>query len=376
VIVEIIIFITFLLCVGIIFFFILKKYKYKIEKAKEIEYLQTIRELNILNEYASSLNTVLYKEEVFDIIVDKIKELLKAERSAIILVNGDKVVDFYTSLGPTGECKVELDGTLNRVIKELTTIRSDDISREKDFNGFPTQHPEIKSILMVPMLLRGEPIGIMIAADKSGPSGFSSKDEDLLLNLAFHAAYAIEKVSFYEEIIKKASTDGLTGLFNHRTFQERLKEEIERAKRFGHSVSLLMMDIDRFKNFNDAFGHLIGDEMLKSIADIIKNNIRSIDIAARYGGEEFAVILPEIDLKGALIVAERIRKKVEVFKIPMDDKERGVTISIGVVTFPEDASTRELLIDRADKALYLAKRTGRNRVCSFREELNSEFYKH
>jgi diguanylate cyclase (GGDEF)-like protein len=374
VIVDIVIPLTLVL-VLIILFFILKRYR--LNKIKETEYLQTIRELNILNEYASSLNIILNKEEVFDIIVEKIKELLKAEKSAIILVDDDRVVEFYTSLGPTGECKFELGGTLKKVIKEVTTIRSDDISKEKGFNGFPPQHPEIKNVLIVPILLRSEPIGIMIAADKKNSSGrFTHKDEDLLLNLAFHAAYAIEKVNLYEEVMKKASTDGLTGLFNHRTFQERLKEEIDRAKRFGHPLALLMMDIDRFKNFNDAFGHLVGDEMLKNIADIIKKGIRSIDIAARYGGEEFTVILPEINLEGALVVAERIRKRVEAFKMSLDGRSVGVTISIGVATFPEDASTRELLIDRADKALYFAKRTGRNRVCSFREELNSEIYRY
>jgi diguanylate cyclase (GGDEF)-like protein len=164
-----------------------------------------------------------------------------------------------------------------------------------------------------------------------------------------------------------ASTDGLTGLNNHRTFQERLQQEIERARRFDTPLSLLMIDIDRFKKFNDTYGHTNGDEVLKIIARILKDNVRSIDFVARYGGEEFAVILPQVDLEGALVVAERIRRSAENYELVFNGHKERVTLSIGVATYPDDASNREQLIDHADKALYLAKRTGRNRLCSFRE---------
>jgi diguanylate cyclase (GGDEF)-like protein len=332
-------------------------------------YLKTIRELNILNEFSAALHESLQKEKVLELIVDRVKELLKAEKAAVILVDRyRKITDFYTSLGPSGGCKCEVTGTIEKVISGYETIRTEDISLLPDFLGFPPNHPEIKSLLMVPIILRGGVIGALIATDRKGADGFSSEDEDLLLSLAFHAALAVEKVRFHEEILMMASTDGLTGLNNHRTFQERLKEETERARRFNTTISLLMIDIDHFKVFNDTYGHVKGDEVLKRVACIVQENIRTIDFAARYGGEEFAVILPQVSFEGAMVVAERIRMAAEAHVMKLNGDKAVVTLSVGVATYPEDASSKDALIESADKALYLAKRTGRNRVCAFREK--------
>ncbi len=349
--------------------------KYVNERKKLQQSIKRIRDVSIINEYISLLNSTLQREEVLDIVVEKVKELLKAEKSAIILVEEGKVRDFYSSLGPTGQCKTELTGTVREVFSNLCTIRTDDLYSHDRFKCLPKEHPQIKSVLMVPILLRGKPLGVVIAADRQNGGAFTADDEDLLLNFAFHAALALEKVGFYEEVKNMASRDGLTGLLNHRTFQERLKEEIDRARRFGQPLCLLMMDIDRFKDFNDTFGHLMGDEILRRIGGILSQCLRSIDIACRYGGEEFGVILPGVDIEGARTVAERIRREVEGLKIPTDGGRHGVTISIGIATFPEDAETREELIDRADKALYLAKRTGRNRICTYREEEYEDMYR-
>jgi len=332
-------------------------------------YLKTIRELTILNEFSAALHESLEKEKVLELIVDRVKELLKAEKAAVLLVDRyRKITDFYTSLGPSGGCKLEVTGTIEKVISGYETIRTEDISLNPGFVGFPPNHPEIKSLLMVPIMLRGEVIGALMATDRKVTGGFSPEDEDLLLSLSFHAALAVEKVQFHEEILMMASTDGLTGLNNHRTFQERLKEETERARRFNTNISLLMIDIDHFKAFNDTYGHVRGDEVLKRVACIITENIRSIDFAARYGGEEFAVILPQVSFDGAMVVAERIRLSSEAHVIKLNGDEAVVTLSVGVATFPDDATSKDALIESADKALYLAKRTGRNRVCSFREK--------
>ncbi len=331
-------------------------------------YLKTIRELNILNELSAYLHTTMEREVLLEGIVDRVKDLLRARKSAIILIDDNmKITAFYSSLGPTGSCKTEVRGVIARVFKDLAPLRTDNVREMSDFRGFPAQHPEIRSLLMVPIMLRGKPIGVIAVADRTGGEGFTADDEDLLLTLAFHAAFAIEKVNLHEEIVKMASTDGLTGLNNHMSFQERLAEEIERARRYGSRVSLLMIDIDHFKDFNDTFGHVSGDEVLKKIGRILMDNIRAIDFASRYGGEEFTVILPEVSLDGAVIVAERIREAVEKNPVRINGKEAVVTLSIGVATFPDDALSREDLIDRADKALYLAKRTGRNKVCAYTE---------
>lgn len=163
---------------------------------------------------------------------------------------------------------------------------------------------------------------------------------------------------------KLAVTDGLTGLFNYRAFKRQLHLEISRSKRFGLPVSLLMMDIDHFKVYNDRFGHPNGDRVLRLFARLLYENVRDVDCLARYGGEEFMLILPGTDKKSAKIVAEKLRKLVEQFSFPLEKKlpEGKVTMSVGVASFPEDTQDEEQLIRSTDKALYKAKNTGRNRT--------------
>ena len=166
---------------------------------------------------------------------------------------------------------------------------------------------------------------------------------------------------------KEAITDGLTGLYNHKHFHNRLEFEINRAIRASSSVSILLIDADNFKQYNDRYGHPKGDEVLRKCAVAICDNIRAVNIAARYGGEEFAIILTETDKNGALVVAENIRRAIEEQRFP--DGEEGepthsVTVSIGVSSYPADTNKMNELIKMADDALYMAKRDGKNRVCA------------
>ena len=163
---------------------------------------------------------------------------------------------------------------------------------------------------------------------------------------------------------KLAVTDGLTGLYNYRAFRRQLHMEIQRSKRFSLPVSLLMMDIDHFKVYNDRFGHLNGDRVLKRFAQILHENIREVDCLARYGGEEFALILPGTDKKSAKIVAEKVRRLVERSPFPMEKKlpKKRVTISVGVASYPEDTRDEEEFIRLSDTAMYRAKKSGRNRT--------------
>ena len=146
---------------------------------------------------------------------------------------------------------------------------------------------------------------------------------------------------------------------------ERFMEEYTRSQKFNHKLSFLMLDIDHFKECNDKFGHLVGDIVLMNVADEIKNNIRQVDLAGRFGGEEFAVILPETDKIGAELSAERLRSAIKNRVIKAYDETINATVSIGVATFPDDASRPEELIDRSDWSMYRAKQTGRNRVCTY-----------
>ena len=166
-----------------------------------------------------------------------------------------------------------------------------------------------------------------------------------------------------------ATTDGLTGLTNHRAFQERFGDLLERAARHGHKAAVLLCDVDHFKKVNDNYGHPIGDEVLRRVAKVLQDVARKIDITARYGGEEFAVVLDNADLAQARSVAERMRQEIAKMVVETEKGPLRITESIGVAAFPEDGRDRATLIERADLALYHAKHSGRNQVVTYAELL-------
>ncbi|MBT9132906.1 MAG: Response regulator PleD [Firmicutes bacterium] len=161
--------------------------------------------------------------------------------------------------------------------------------------------------------------------------------------------------------------DGLTGLYNHFHFYHLLGQEIIKAQRYPQSVSLFMIDIDDFKIYNDTYGHLVGDEILRKLAMVLKKVVRKVDYVARYGGEEFSIILPQTDKEKSFISARRLMKVVEETQFKGEEKlPRGhLTISMGIAAYPEDATSLEELIHRADEALYKAKHSGKNQICLF-----------
>jgi diguanylate cyclase (GGDEF)-like protein len=167
-----------------------------------------------------------------------------------------------------------------------------------------------------------------------------------------------------DRLRKLVFRDSLTGLFNHRYFQELMDQELSRSQRYKRQLSLIMLDIDHFKKINDTFGHPRGDLVLKAVSDAVKGKIRDSDILARYGGEEFALILPETDLNGAVVLAERCRRVVEQMEVQAEGQTIKTTISVGVTAYsPENGSVgKSEVIDAADKALYNSKHSGRNRI--------------
>jgi diguanylate cyclase (GGDEF)-like protein len=188
----------------------------------------------------------------------------------------------------------------------------------------------------------------------------------LLEAISGQAAVAIQNARLYE----LATVDGLTGLYVRRYFDARLKEELLRAHRFGAEFALIIMDLDGFKQLNDRYGHPIGDRVLREIAQVVRRNMRGIDIAARYGGEEFAFILPRTGLVDAHVVAERIRVDVADHRVVLSDQTvLRVTASFGVAGYPESGGgDAAAMVHRADVALYRAKATGKNRVEIFWSE--------
>jgi len=195
--------------------------------------------------------------------------------------------------------------------------------------------------------------------------GVLEEDKEKVMILGNQFALAMRRVKLYQEIEQIAITDSLTEVRTRRYALERFGEEIKRSQIRKIKMSFIMIDVDHFKNFNDTYGHLTGDQILREIGTIINDNIREIDIAGRYGGEEFCVVLPDTDSQGAQYAAERIRNAADNTSIKAYDTTVNATVSIGISTFPDDAKKMDELIDKADWALYRAKKQGRNRVCSF-----------
>jgi diguanylate cyclase (GGDEF)-like protein len=228
-------------------------------------------------------------------------------------------------------------------LEKLREIRS-----AKDYDIFPLKSKE-------------RTLGYLIY--KGIPDG----DKEKFVILAHQFALALRRIRLYQDIERMAITDSLTEVHTRRYFVERFEEEIARAALRKTPLSILMLDVDHFKHFNDQYGHMTGDRILKTMGQILKDNIREIDIAGRFGGEEFCIVLPETDLEGAILAGERIRKATESTDIQAYDHKVKISLSGGVAIFPEDGQTVDDLIDKADWALYRAKTLGRNKIVAFRK---------
>ena len=204
--------------------------------------------------------------------------------------------------------------------------------------------------------------GLVSIAREGHP--FSADERELFHYLAAQASVSMENVDLHELVQRQAVTDELTGLFNHRRFQEVVESEVERARRFEQPVGLVMLDIDDFKAVNDTYGHQQGDVVLREVAGVLRASSRDIDEPARYGGEELAVALPQTDLEGTFLLAERVRTAIEALEVPRVDGRGAlrVTASFGVAALPETADGKDTLISAADAALYRAKHAGKNRT--------------
>lgn len=321
-------------------------------------------ELQALFEVSRKVNHAKDSAELLQLTLEKALETMAAERGSVMLFDEEEgVLRCEVACGSgVGEGKPRIalrpgEGVAGIVFEQLRPIR---LAEEVERFFKPYEMPvetAVRSILCVPLAVEGRAIGVINLVNRRDGS-FNAADEDLLAAMAAQVSLTIEKGRLYE----LAVTDGLTGLYVHRYFQVALERELQRAKRYQKPISLLLFDIDHFKNFNDTYGHQGGDMVLGGTAAILRQALRNVDIAARYGGEEFAIILPETDAEGALLVAERVRKAIADHHFPGADHPLRVTVSIGVSVFPDHAAERLEMIRKADEALYVCKDSGRNCV--------------
>jgi len=222
----------------------------------------------------------------------------------------------------------------------------------------------IRSLICVPLVFQDEIVGILYL-DDFVPRNFDRGRLELLSILASFAALAIHNARLHNKTKLMAITDYLTGLHNHRYFQQIFNQELGRARRYQKVMSLVILDVDNFKSFNDRFGHAIGDKVLVAIGDIITRSLRKVDFAFRYGGEEFVIILPETSLEHAVLTADRLRERIAREAGPSVEEAEGIsiTVSAGVASYPDDGTNREDLFALMDSYLYKAKTIGKNIVC-------------
>ncbi len=329
------------------------------EFRKAVKHLEMMRnDLYALHKASGDIAGILEVSVLLDKILSVFVEIAKVEKG-LLCVRGEtgkfspavaRGITYLNELCPAGGCDIK--------IKNPEIVK--DISSDERFVHLSQKIPGVKSAIILPLTVNERTEGLLILMNKKNRTEWGNYDLVFLGNLADHAAIAFHNAQLYELAI----TDGLTKLFIHRYFQNRLESELIRAKRYNSNISLLMMDIDYFKKINDTYGHQEGDYVLKKFSKIILTNIRKVDIPARYGGEEFAIILPETDITGAEQAAEHLRFLIEKEEFLVNGKNVPITTSVGVSSWDKAVSKKEF-IEQADKALYQAKHKGRNRVCKF-----------
>jgi diguanylate cyclase (GGDEF)-like protein len=224
--------------------------------------------------------------------------------------------------------------------------------------------PRAGKVVLLPLKAGGQTFGCL-ALLLSGESRLGKDQREVLHSAVNHLALALKNALLYREVKTRADHDGLTRIHNRQSFDERLVDELARHQRYGHDLSLLLMDLDHFKRVNDTYGHQAGDLVLKEVGGLLNETLRSTDFAARYGGEEFAVILPHTDEEHAWGLADRLREKIARKRFTSSGATFQATASIGVASLTPGALSRKVdLVRQADQALYLAKASGRNMVCT------------
>ncbi len=324
---------------------------------------QAVRELAV-NRIATTIRSSLELPSVLQTTVDEVGRALGAQHSALS-VEGEHdqppLTNYYFRDGKTAEesDNTELNSDLNAYTVRLKKTLQSHVQDGCGASG--TEEPGTRPLAVVPLIYHERFIGVLMVRSDDPTRVWQENEVLLMRTVADQVAVAVNHARLFAQMQQQALTDGLTGCFNRRSFEMQLERDLHLATRMRQTVSLIMIDIDHFKRVNDTYGHDAGDIALRLIANSIRAELRGVDTAARYGGEEFAVILPGATTEGAMVVAERLRARIESTEVPVVGF---ITASLGIATFPLHANSRDLLITTTDRALYDAKHGGRNRVCA------------
>ena len=335
--------------------------------------------LDILHE----ITTQLDPDEIYQVLANRVMHALEISRCSIVLSGQNTNVGTVVVAADrpeAGQFEIDLNGypEVRRALETnepvlVRDVETDPLLEDVRNEWFARGQPiDTRSMLAIPFEMRGRPRGVFYLRTFAGDAPLDEQDQQFATSVITTAVGVIEKAydmvdirSAKERYEFLAATDPLTGCLNRRSLLDRLEGEFERARRYGLALSVLMVDIDHFKQVNDTHGHLVGDEVLRNVGALLRQELRNVDVIARYGGEEFIAVLPETPFDGARVLADRIRAAIAARPFKSDEGEFTVTASIGVTALNKDEmQTPEDVLARVDEALYRAKNSGRNQVCS------------
>jgi len=322
---------------------------------------QRARQLQAINAIAQQTTAVLDLEELLGTVCGLIQNAFRVSHVSLFLREDHDLVlrahhGTLTPRIPQGGRFPASNEPWASILATSRTTTESDLRKATSMRFFA----ESASRMRIPLISYGQTLGVL-ALDSDQTDAFRDGDLQSLESVADICATAIQNAHYVERVKQLAYLDGLTGIFNRRFFEMRILEEIERARRYGTGMAVIMADIDQFKRLNDEFGHVLGDEVLRQASSLFNQQLRKIDVVCRYGGEEFGILLTQASAQHAMNIAEKLRKMVEEWQFP--GVPRTVTISAGAAAFPDHGTTRDELVKAADQALYAAKQSGRNRVC-------------
>jgi len=327
---------------------------------------QRIEKIFMLTKITEKLSTNLSLSEVVTQVLRGTIELAgHGGKATLMLFEGDAALAYRLERADLVAAREEPDPYSKWVGARLMPLYVQDLSREMRFRGGEEGGSQRKGAVIATPLIRDRVAFGALVVMNDMPEAFSQEDWRLLTLMGDLSSVALQNSQLYQRTQEEALTDGLTGAFVHRHFQERLAEEVKRSIETRVPLTMLMADIDDFKILNDSWGHMTGDVVLREVAKVLREGVRGTDFVARYGGEEFAVLLTETDTDGGMLVAERLRTGVSELSFVEAGVNRPVTISMGVATFHGEGADARELVERADEALYAAKKRGKNCVVRF-----------